>query len=351
MGKHVVIPLRADLAVRVTYAPPLTFRNVIDYLKGFDHFDIDRFENVELAAVRDGRLHRTRFPNTTLQHIRGGALSYKDGTWDSGALVRNLYEKMYCYRLMRSMEKDRKRKYAYFVYTRIDLDWLHDHPPLSVLRSPYIWIPKGSDWGGLNDRHAVVPRCHAEAYYLRYLALLTGEMQEWVAETRWESDPSEPSRNRHFLNGERLLDLTLRIHSIPVARFVPVAGLSESGGWRYRNELAFALQVSTRLENGGRWVFVKRDEPGFHSFQPDCTSWSECCDESKVLGGPPSCWMSDLYSFNTCCDKIGRSIQASVLLHEEGPSCLKMEIADYMTSHIREDAHDSSSCFKNMEFD
>ncbi|KAF4688994.1 hypothetical protein FOZ60_002164 [Perkinsus olseni] len=47
------------------------------------------------------------------------------------------------------------------VYTRIDLMWLAEHPPLEVLEaavaSPTVWVPDSEDWRGLNDRAAFMP--------------------------------------------------------------------------------------------------------------------------------------------------------------------------------------------------
>jgi hypothetical protein len=49
-------------------------------------------------------------------------------------------------------------RYDRFIITRSDFLWLCPHPPLSVLDRDKIWVPRGEDYGGLNDRHLVASR-------------------------------------------------------------------------------------------------------------------------------------------------------------------------------------------------
>ncbi len=53
--------------------------------------------------------------------------------------------------------------YDRFVITRSDFFYEVMHPPLSLLPSSFIWIPDGEGWGGVTDRHIIVPRAHLEA--------------------------------------------------------------------------------------------------------------------------------------------------------------------------------------------
>lgn len=53
--------------------------------------------------------------------------------------------------------------YDRFVVTRSDYYYEVMHPPLSLLPADYIWIPDGEGWGGVTDRHIIVPRRHLEA--------------------------------------------------------------------------------------------------------------------------------------------------------------------------------------------
>lgn len=48
--------------------------------------------------------------------------------------------------------------YDWIVDTRLDTFWEYPHVPVQLLSQDAIWIPEGSDFGGVNDRHAVIPR-------------------------------------------------------------------------------------------------------------------------------------------------------------------------------------------------
>lgn len=51
--------------------------------------------------------------------------------------------------------------YEQIIYTRFDQLYIKNHPDLS---NEKIWIPKGEDYYGICDRHAVVPNKHIEKY-------------------------------------------------------------------------------------------------------------------------------------------------------------------------------------------
>jgi len=50
------------------------------------------------------------------------------------------------------------RRYDWVIPSRLNLQWEHPHIPLELLSRDAVWIPEGMDYGGVNDRHAVVPR-------------------------------------------------------------------------------------------------------------------------------------------------------------------------------------------------
>ena len=63
------------------------------------------------------------------------------------------------------------------IHTRLDLQWLRPHPPIRLLSAAHAWVPTGEDYyGGLNDRHAVLNRSAAEAYFGRWDALVDGSV-------------------------------------------------------------------------------------------------------------------------------------------------------------------------------
>ena len=53
--------------------------------------------------------------------------------------------------------------YDRFIVTRSDYVYACPHPPLELLSSDHIWIPDGEQYGGVTDRHIVVPKMHLES--------------------------------------------------------------------------------------------------------------------------------------------------------------------------------------------
>ena len=85
--------------------------------------------------------------------------------------------------------------------------------------------------GGLNDRHAVLNRTQAEAYFGRWDALLDGRVMQIEPQLRRR----RVDRGMEMSN-EHLLAATLRHHGVPVRRFPAVAHLKCCDG----RELCFA---------------------------------------------------------------------------------------------------------------
>merc|ERR1711988_1812283 len=83
--------------------------------------------------------------------------------------------KSLCLDAVEDLELASLTKFAWVVYVRVDMDLLGHHPPLApmALRGG-IWIPEGQDFGGLNDRWAVVHRHHLHTYFKRWEAFLDG---------------------------------------------------------------------------------------------------------------------------------------------------------------------------------
>jgi hypothetical protein len=69
--------------------------------------------------------------------------------------------------------------YDRVIRSRLDLRWIELHPPLALLAPRYVWVPAGEDYyGGLNDRHAVLGRAAADAYFGRWASILGGRVME-----------------------------------------------------------------------------------------------------------------------------------------------------------------------------
>lgn len=66
------------------------------------------------------------------------------------------------YRCLEAVERAEEiaggQRYDWIVDTRLDAFWEHPHVPLELLSQDAIWVPEGADYGGLNDRHVVLPR-------------------------------------------------------------------------------------------------------------------------------------------------------------------------------------------------
>ena len=123
-------------------------------------------------------------------------------------------------------------QYDRIVHTRLDLQWLRPHPPLHLLAASQAWVPSGEDYyGGLNDRHAVLNRTQAEAYFGRWEALLEGKVMQIEPQLR----RGRVERGVAMSN-ENFLAETLRYHGVAVRRFPAVAHLRCCDG----RELCFA---------------------------------------------------------------------------------------------------------------
>ena len=108
--------------------------------------------------------------------------------------------------------------YARVVRSRLDLRWLAAHPPLSLLPATSVWIPLGEDYyGGLNDRHAVLSRAAATAYFGRWAAILDGSVLDIDAQLA-----ARRVDDGQALNPENFLTASLAKRGLRVRRFAPV---------------------------------------------------------------------------------------------------------------------------------
>ena len=67
------------------------------------------------------------------------------------------------------------RRYDRVVFSRLEFAWLAAHPPLSALAADTLWVPSGQLVTGTNDRHAVMGRAMARAYFGRWHVLMGTE--------------------------------------------------------------------------------------------------------------------------------------------------------------------------------
>ena len=126
-------------------------------------------------------------------------------------------------------------RYDWFVLTRSDFLWPLPHPPVACLSKRHLYTLDGEQYGGITDRHAVVPRRYLLAYLRATDAVFTSPHQLRHAALRFrEHHPA------HFFNIEQLLAL----------------GLKREGLWprlRYLPYVPFAIrtaEISTRWSKG-----------------------------------------------------------------------------------------------------
>ena len=114
------------------------------------------------------------------------------------------------------------RTYDRIVHSRIEFRWLYPHPPLMLLDPAYVWLPSGEDYGGgFNDRHAVLSRRAATAYFgTRWDAILSGEVMEIDPQLRAGAVLNSPA-----LQGDHYVRTVLMHAKLPVRRFASVAAL------------------------------------------------------------------------------------------------------------------------------
>ncbi len=142
LDKFVIKELNADLALCTEndLDKDSFIYNLADYLWLFDKRDnweeyyIENYSSNALKVFEKGK----------------GA-----GLWESGIIhmaLKDLILKNYLNEI---------KKYKYFIYSRFDQFYTDKHP---VFNGENIWIPKGEDYFGINDRHAVVNSKYTENF-------------------------------------------------------------------------------------------------------------------------------------------------------------------------------------------
>ena len=74
---------------------------------------------------------------------------------------------LYYYRwllLNRLRENNLIEKYKWFIVTRSDFIWKIPHPDTKLLNENNIYIPDGEKYGGVTDRHTILPAKYVETY-------------------------------------------------------------------------------------------------------------------------------------------------------------------------------------------
>jgi hypothetical protein len=109
------------------------------------------------------------------------------------------------------------RRYERVMFTRLEFEWLADHPPLPLLDPRFLWVPTGEDNTGVNDRHWLANRDDAEGVFRRWDALVSGRFHQIFFAT----SAVRPA----FMSSETYNKLHLQYRRVGVARFPNVAAL------------------------------------------------------------------------------------------------------------------------------
>jgi hypothetical protein len=120
-------------------------------------------------------------------------------------------------RELEAHELARGAPYERVVASRLELVWLAPHPPLHLLGSNCAWVPGGEDYGGVNDRHALLARAHATHYLDRWGLITSGAIMN--------VHPALRAGRASAMTGERALAAVLRHFQVPVCRFASIAAL------------------------------------------------------------------------------------------------------------------------------
>jgi len=169
LAEHLILPLSADLFVYLPLAflreaPEADVRELLA-LPGLVEITAEE-ENVTAFLKREMRpiisgatadevLEWTRMVNG---NWLGGLLQGDHGGARVGSGLMQMHSWRRCMQMVDRREASGTPPYDWIVQSRFDLFWEAPHLPLALFSKDAVWIPDGQDWGGYNDRHALIPR-------------------------------------------------------------------------------------------------------------------------------------------------------------------------------------------------
>ncbi|CAJ1453144.1 unnamed protein product [Effrenium voratum] len=201
------------------------------------------FVSLNFAWVKDPNVKELRASippkaREIYETLGSGALSPLRGI-PGGFNLPSLRKLQIALDLVKGYEKRRRRQFKWLIHTRMDLIWVANHPPLSMMDSSRIWTTPLLGAGGnhanrfaLNDWHAAVPRANAAAYWGRWQLLCRGQAP-WLP---------------HIEPGE-LLSAVLQTLEIPLGEMDAVYCLNQCTNW--------SCQFSSWMPRKSRWRWEK----------------------------------------------------------------------------------------------
>ena len=146
--------------------------------------------------------------------------------------LKNLHSFGRVLRVLREVERARGAAYELVVRARPDMYWIAPHPRLALFLPPptgglpvvapphaHAWVPIGEDYhGGLNDRHVVLTRPAADAFFSQFETIINGSILA--------IDPTlRRGYGDHCANPEYLFARTFMHRGIGISRFPAAAYL------------------------------------------------------------------------------------------------------------------------------
>eukprot|EP00435_Cladocopium_sp_Y103_P005588 s1259_g1.t2 len=256
-----------------------------------------------LHDVSEAELRKAIAPKALLLYetFGGGAVSPLRRN-KLGGQLHSLRKMQIVWQMTKSYERKRRRRFRWVIYSRLDLIWVANHPPLQFLEPPDgIWtVPLAGAQGhqdgiyAVNDWHGTVPRQWAEAYFGRWWMLRKGVI--------WQP----------YLEPEELLASVCFWMDIPVGIFDAVFSLSgcrkwscqfefrdQPQRWRLPLDVPVLRQRAQRLREGARWertgertLEIREKKMG------EARRYLAICKLLRVFGGPvetlrvPPTWVS-----------------------------------------------------------
>ena len=153
-----------------------------------------------------------------------------------------------CYRHLLSLEKKNGRRFDWVIRSRPDYLWTSPPVPPSLLPQfkdwRMVWIPQGEDYGGVNDRFALMEREVADIYFALWQAFTSGQALHLVQQAPRYFSPDFPPRR---FDVEHFLALWLALFSwVGVGRIPPFGYLYCLRG----SNASLAFENTTLLRSG-----------------------------------------------------------------------------------------------------
>lgn len=144
-------------------------------------FNSSRGSVQRAGCTRDTKWSRARswtspYRCPRLSHVNGNTIFAPVLGAPSLNVLHQFLAQSQCLALLSAHERAAGASFDRVVHSRLEFDWLAPHPPLSALDPSCVWTPSGSEYRGVNDRHALMSRAVAGLYFSRWQMLVDGRV-------------------------------------------------------------------------------------------------------------------------------------------------------------------------------